>query len=220
MIKAVLFDMDGIMMDSEAWYMDGTLAWMRELGYEGSAEAVWPVIGTTMERTYEILYDLMEGKIPVEKLKERNERWFSEEHPLNCAEIMFPGVPEVISGLKKDGYLLACCSSSPRETVYEDLGQMGVLDCFDVILSGDEKFPPKPAGDIYRKACEMLGVSNDECVVYEDSTLGILAGRNAGMYVIARRDDRFLQDQSAADCFAADIYEMNDLLRGGDLCRK
>ncbi len=211
MIQAVLFDMDGILCDSELFYMEGTLAQMRSFGYTGPEEKIWSVIGTTMDVTYQILYELLDGKIPVSQLKETNERYF-EEHPCNYLEIRFAGVKEVLCDLKSKGFLLACCSSSPLKTVRQALKEMEIEEYFDYIQSGEEIENPKPAPDIYRMAAEELHVSAEECVVYEDSELGIRSGKSAGMYVIAREDARFKQDQSDADVLVHDIREMEKIL--------
>lgn len=221
MIKAILFDMDGILFDSEPWYMNGTIEWMREYGYTGDEESVWKILGTTMDETYSILYELLGGSVEREELIRRNERYFGIEHPVKPVDLVFPGVPETVRRIHDEGFLTAVCSSSPRDTIYEVLDSIGITDCYDVILSGDEKFPPKPAPDIYLTAAEKLGVLPEECIVYEDSCRGITAGKQAGMTVIARRDDRFRQDQSGADHIVKDIYEMASILSEGEhICRK
>ena len=85
---------------------------------------------------------------------------------------------------------------------------MGIRKYFDFIESSEEIAHPKPAGDIYELASAALGVSKDECIVYEDSDKGIAAGKNAGMFVIARRDNRFKQTQKEADLIVNDVVEM------------
>ena len=67
MIKAVLFDMDGILLDSESFYMQGTISQMKSWGYQGSIEKIYTIIGTSMEETYDILYHLLNGKKPKEE---------------------------------------------------------------------------------------------------------------------------------------------------------
>ena len=96
MIKAVLFDMDGILYDSEYYYMQGTVAQMRAYGYEGPVENIYQIIGTTMQKTYEMLYDMLDGKVPLEVIRENNERYFNVEHPIRFKEIMFPSIPQAL----------------------------------------------------------------------------------------------------------------------------
>lgn len=220
MRKAVLFDMDGILFDSEPWYIRETLEWMKKLGFRGTEQDISAIIGMRTADAYHVLSGLLDHRYSIDELRETNESWF-REHPVNAQELMFEGVDTVLHQMKEEGWLTACCSSSRRRSVIPALEKMGILDLFDVILCGDDVSAPKPAPDIYLKAAGMLGVSPSGCIVYEDSARGIEAGKNAGMMVIARRDDRFRQDQSRADVLAEDIYEMHALAsEGGNICRK
>jgi len=205
MIRAVLSDMDGTLFDSEYFYMSGTVDQMRQYGYTGEEKEIYRILGTDMEGTYRILHELLEGKVPYETIVKNNEYYFGTLHPIDYRAIMFKDVPKGLKKLKEDGLKLAVCSSSPKETIQESLQAMGILEYFDYIVSSDEVDRPKPAPDVYLKACEMLGVKKEECIVYEDAAMGIEAGKNAGMTTIARRDDRFGQDQSRADSIVNDM---------------
>ncbi len=205
MIRAVLFDMDGILCDSEHFYMEGTIDQMRAYGYTGPAEKIYGIIGTTMDGTYDLLYDLLDHKVDRETIRKNNEDYFSRLHPVPYKEIMFPRVPEMLQKLRALGLQTACCSSSPYETILKSLQAMGIDKDFDYIASSDQFTPTKPAPDIYLAAAKALGRTPQECIVYEDSTMGIAAGKNAGMEVIAREDRRYGQDQSQADRIVKDI---------------
>ena len=213
MVKAVLFDMDGILYDSEYYYMNGTIDQMHRWGYTGDDRKIYAILGTTMEDTYQIMYDLLGGKVPIEKLAEGNERYFLIEHPLDYKKIMFPGIPEALRELKEMGLKTAVCSSSPYQTITDSLDAMGIRELFDFIESGERVPHAKPAGDIYLMAAEALNTKTEDCLVYEDSCLGIQAGKNAGIFTAARKDDRFFQDQSAADLMVSDIQELVSWIR-------
>ncbi len=215
MYRAVLFDMDGILYDSEQSYMQGTVAVMRSLGYTGPEENLYQVIGTTMDGTYRIMSDLLDGRVSPDGVAEVNEAYY-RDNPIDFCAIMFDGVEECLKQLSSEGYLLAVCSSSPKETVRSSLDELGVTKYFRVIISADEVTRAKPDPQIYLEAAEKLHVQPRECVVYEDSRIGIEAGKNAGMKVIAREDLRFGQDQSEADHIVKDIYEMVRIVRMGE----
>ena len=68
-IKAILFDMDGTLVDSERYYTDGTYRWMQRAGYKGSKEAIYPIIGTTLPMTYAIIHKLLDGRLSVEEIE-------------------------------------------------------------------------------------------------------------------------------------------------------
>ena len=213
MIKAVLFDMDGILYDSEYFYMQGTVAQMRAYGYDGPAKNIYRIIGTTMQTTYEMLYDMLDGKVPLDVIRENNERYFNVEHPIHFKEIMFPGVPQALQQIKKMGLKLAVCSASSYDLIVTSLKEMGILEYFDFIESGENCKRSKPYPDIYLLAQEALQVRKEECLVYEDSTAGIQAGISAGIRTVARIDNRFYQDQSKADILVKDIHELTELIR-------
>ena len=101
-------------------------------------------------------------------------------------------------------------------SVLEALEECDLTAYFDFVLSSDEVHFPKPHPDVYLKAAAMLTADPQACIVYEDSTLGIQAGKRAGMYVIARRDDRYGQDQSQADRIVENSVEMLKVINGED----
>lgn len=213
MIKAVLFDMDGILFDSEKHYMAGTIEQMKAYGYRGDIKDIYRIIGTSMKETYEILYELLDRKVELDTIIKNNEKYFLEDHPLDYKELMFDGVEEVVKELKDKEIRLAVCSSSPKETILEALSEMGIKDYFEVVISSDEVSKSKPEPDVYLKAVELLEIEKEDCIVYEDSRLGVEAGINAGIYTIGRRDDRFYQDISEADYIVNDIYELREWIR-------
>lgn len=204
--------MDGILFDSEYYYMEGTIAQMRAFGYSGDEKELYRIIGTTMEGTYQILYDLLEGRVSKETLEESNVRYFTE-HPIDFKAIMFPDVPEALKKIKAMGILTAVCSSSPFDYIENGLRDMGIREYFDFLISAADLENPKPAPDVYLLAQKTLGIAKDQCIVYEDSALGIEAGVSAGIFTAARRDDRFRQDQSRADLTVKNISELADWIR-------
>ena len=220
MIIAVLFDMDGILYDSEAWYMTGSVETMKQLGYTGDMHALNKALGLTVDEMYRYFRKLLNNQVSVERIAAVNDAYYAE-HPLPpYQEIMFPHVPEVLQSLKQEGYLLACCSSSPLETIRESLEAMGILQYFDFVESGENVRHSKPDPEIYLEAAAHLKVKPSECVVYEDSRTGIESGKRAGMTVIARRDERFGQDITEADHAVNDVTEMAAKVREINTCRK
>ena len=77
-MKAVIFDMDGVLFDSEIFYMNGTFEWMKELGFKGIFEDICTIIGTTLDKTYDMLYDMLEGKYPRERIIQENDAYFKK----------------------------------------------------------------------------------------------------------------------------------------------
>jgi HAD superfamily hydrolase (TIGR01509 family) len=213
MIKAVLFDMDGILYDSECWYLEGTIDQLRQFGYTGTDEAVYQTIGLDMERNYDLLEKLLDYKVPRDTIIKSNEKYFNVLHPLVYRSIMFPGLDEELRKIRAMGIRTAVCSASPMDIIENSLVAMGIRDLFDFIETVENVKRPKPAGDIYELAARELGVDKADCIVYEDSTLGIEAGKRAGIFTVAREDKRYNQDQSHADLIVKDIQELTEWIR-------
>lgn len=206
-MKAVLFDMDGVLIDSETFYMKGTYEWMKEAGFEGEIEDVFRIIGTTMVQTYEIIQKMLDFKYTIKELEEINENYF-RENPLDYKNIVIPGTLDLMRHLKSKGIKLAVCSASAKNIIDHVMEVCGFKEYLDYEVSGEEVKNSKPFPDIYLKASEVLGVKPEKCIVIEDSRIGIEAGKNAGMFVFAYRDPKFKQDQSSANA----IYEsMEDI---------
>ena len=213
MAKAVLFDMDGILYDSEIQYAKVTERVMRSLGYTGPSEPLYETVGKTSEGTWQLLFDLLDGNY---SRREIEQAWIKDscEHPIDYHAIMFEDIPAALRTLKENGFLLACCSSSSKALIEKSLKDMGIAEYFSFSVSAEEIENPKPAPDIYLLAAEKLGVRAEECWVYEDSKIGIEAGRRAGMKVIARREERFHQNQMESDYIVNNASEMCRLVCG------
>lgn len=207
MNKAVLFDMDGILYDSEGFYMETTLRVMRKLGYTGPEEALYDIVGADARKTWKILYDLLDGDYTGSEIERA---WLAENEmrPLDYRQAMFRDIPESLLRLQRHGFAMACCSSSPRTVIHESLEAMGIRDFFSFVVSADEVTHAKPDPEIYLLAAKELGIDPQACVVYEDSAKGIEAGLRAGMTVIARKDDRFAQNQSGAHRIVKNAAQM------------
>lgn len=207
MIKAILFDCDGVLINSEVYYLTQTVAWMNEAGYNVDEATIFPIIGTSMARTCEILAEVAQSD--PETILKMNDDYFAK-HPLPFKDIIKDGVMETLATCHQLGLRMAICSASPRKDLDEIMRQTGFGRYIEYVVSGDELTESKPSGQIYLHAAEKLGMQSDECLVVEDSAIGIQAGKNAGMKVIALHDPRIPADQSKADVIVeafSDILE-------------
>ncbi|NLC96048.1 MAG: HAD family phosphatase [Erysipelotrichaceae bacterium] len=210
-MKAVLFDMDGVLIDSETFYMEGTYIWMKELGFTGTYEDICTVIGTSMKTTYEMLQKMLKNKYSIKEIENRNVEYFNE-NPIDYKKIMIKGTLDLIKHLHNNDIKLAVCSSSPKENIDHVMEVCGFKEYLDFDISGEQLKHSKPAPDIYLKASEVLNVDPLECIVIEDSSIGIESGKNANMHVVAYKDYRFNQDQSKADKVFSSMKEIQDYI--------
>ena len=201
MIKAVLFDKDGVLMDSEAEYERRRQIFFNERGIDSSGfpdfygsnnDVIW--------RTVEPNDAGRRARLAVEFVER-----FKDE-PMIYADYVYPAVRSTLEALRARGILTALASSSPRKFIDRFLDETGLTELFDYTVSGEECENHKPAPDVYLRAMEALGVHPDEVLVVEDSPLGIAAGRAAGAFVLAPSVPSAPGvDQSEADARIVDI---------------
>ena len=178
--KAVIFDMDGVIFDTEKLYLDCCVEIGEKYELEHVEEACFRCIGITSEASARIMYEVFGNDFPLDSFRgEVDELFrarFDERLPIK------PGVRELLTYLKGEGYKVAIASSTKKESVKKELAQAKFLDFFDEIICGDMVERSKPNPDIFLKAAECLGVAPDSCIVIEDSYNGIRAASAAGMF--------------------------------------
>lgn len=180
MLKAVIFDMDGVLIDSEPVHYRANKELLQSLGCEIEYEYYKQFIGST--NTY------MLTKIIKDFSLDKSIDWLSAEAEKICNRIVkeegmprVAGAAELVRSLYKNGYLLAVASSSPLYKIERTVKSLGIEECFTKLVSGENVKNPKPAPDVFLEAAKQLGVEPDKCLVVEDSDNGSLAAKRAGM---------------------------------------
>ena len=213
MIKVILFDLDGTLIDSERYYCEGTYEWIKRFGFKGKLEDVYAIIGTTMQETCRIISELIDHKLNPEEVYAYNAEFFAKEKPLVCKDYIFKEVKGVIEMLSAKGYRMAICSSSTVEEVEKAINELGFAEYIEAIYSSHDCLHGKPHPEVYLKALEHFGVSDNEAIVVEDSYSGIMAAKNAKIYTVARKDYRFNIDQSNADVCIDGLDELYEVIK-------
>ena len=219
MIKAILFDLDGTLIDSEEYYTEGTFEWIQRFGFKGKIEDIYPFIGKTYQVQCEMVSGYINHQMSAEEVRVYNDNFFANEKPMVCSEYAFPEVKDSIIELKKHGYKMAICSSSSKELIAKIIAELGFDQYIDFIQSSDDVENGKPAPDVYLEALKFFNIEPKESIVVEDSYSGILAGKNANIYTVARKDYRYNIDQSLADSYIDGIDELYDLIKEIDYGR-
>jgi len=206
-LEAVLFDMDGVIIDSEPLWSkaEQQLLARRNLAYSPELKAVMMGLDSSEAVGYLIKhYDLQESLGEV--VEERNQliaglfRQFLQPMPHALQLVRSVRAAEIKTGL---------ASSSPKELVDLALGRLNITGLFDLILSGDQVVRGKPAPDMYLTAARELGVSQENCLVIEDAPHGVAAAKAAGMCCLAISTSVNESVLEAADKVVKGFYEVN-----------
>lgn len=203
-IKAVIFDQDGVMFDTErmsvkAWEKAG-----KELGIEVEERFLCTIRGMNYQDATARFEAWYGGKgIDYEELRCRKKEYFSKmrkEQPLPVK----PGLHELLAYLKEQGYKIALATGSTKEYSLANLKEAGVADYFENIISGDMVEHAKPDPDIFLKTAELLGENPQHCLVLEDSLNGVEAGIRGGFVTVMVPDltqpDEALRERVTAVC--------------------
>lgn len=212
MIKAVIFDMDGVLIDSEPVYMQEVIDFIQydlqaEIDYRLLKKRLNKLVGSPNQKTYDIISECLDYKYSSQELKSMMEKR-DEKFEFDYKTILNPHVLNILPRLKNDHIKLAVASSSPLKNILEVLDDCEIKDYFDSIISGLDFKESKPNPAIYFATLDRLGVNADEAIAIEDSTYGIEACHNANVRVIAKFDNRFDFDQSKANYMASDLLDV------------
>ncbi len=181
MLKAIIFDVDGVLVDSMRFQADAWVKVFKELGININRRDIYELEGSNDNRLIKAIF---------EKAGREPEPWHLEQLPEKKREVLefddikpFEGIPECVKELKRH-FKLAMVSGSNRNTI-EKIVTKFFSGCFDVVINGSDLERGKPDPDPFLKALEKLELSKNECIVVENSPLGITAARRAGLYCVA-----------------------------------
>ncbi len=185
MIKALIFDFDGLIVDTEAPEFQSWQELCQEYGVELTMEIWAPCIGSNRAESnfdpYSYFSERVQQTFEREEILARRRRRHQE---LMLEQTILPGVERLIQVAQERGMQLAVASSSPRSWVESQLRRVGLLDAFDLLVCGDEVEHVKPFPDIYTQALEKLAVQAEQAIAFEDSLNGMLAARSAGIFCV------------------------------------
>lgn len=198
MIKAVIFDMDGVIIDSEGVNLKALWEFAVKKNPNIKIEQLYPMIGNSQKDAWDIMARVVNnGQTWTEIGDEAHQIETTLE--IDYRAIYRSELTLLLSQLKELGYLIALASSTKMEVIEKVLAVNQIRDYFQVVVSGASFKRSKPDPEIYHFTAGQLGIKEAECFVVEDSTVGIKAAKRAGMTVAAYVDDRYGLDQSAAD---------------------
>jgi 16S rRNA pseudouridine516 synthase len=218
--RAVIFDLDGILADSEPSWDDIDAKLLSEYGVAYRGEYHREVLGVSYKASVEFFKKTFGITASTEELMRRRGEIATEFFANKIG--LFPHVKEVLEELRDMKLRLAVATSSVSASARPFLDRHQLTSFFEVIITGDEIERGKPHPDIYLRAAEKLGVAPNECLVIEDSLSGVAAGKAAGMRVAAIPDRRFVdphQYETQANRVLFDLGALPALVRRIGSCR-
>ena len=182
--KAFIFDMDGVLVDSEGYWKQAEYEVFTSLGVEVTDEQADLTKSMTPLEVTQFWYERFPwGNVALEVVEQLVvSRVIALIESEDC---LIDGVKSFIEKLKEKKYKIGLATNSPQRIIPVVLKKLDALHLFDVALSADSEIKGKPDPAIYFSAAEKLGANPEECIVIEDSYSGMLAAKNAGMKVIA-----------------------------------
>lgn len=194
MIKAIIFDMDGLMIDSERVTFECYQERLKDMNLTMDEEFYKTLLGKPIKGIYQRFYDVYGNDFPIENV-------IQDVHQLMAERFETEGVPvkkglvELLHYLKDNNYKTIVATSSNRDRVDKILAQAKITEFFDDSICGDEVTKGKPNPEVFLKSCQKLGVNVDEAIVLEDSEAGIQAAYSGNIDVICIPDMKYPEQE-------------------------
>lgn len=214
MIKLVIFDVDGTLVDSESVYVKAALKNIEVNHYNIPMSAIMGIIGQNRVAGRKLIESTQDDSFNYDKYikdfeKIRNQILENEPYKLK------KGALNILNYCKRHNIKTAIATSTYREKQVKVLTNLGIIDYFDYMVFGDEINNSKPAPDIYLKVYEHYNIDKDEMIIYEDSKNGILSAHNAGIKVVYIKDIVDVEEEVTSLCYkqVKDLDEGIEILR-------
>ena len=210
-MKTVIFDMDGVILDDEYPYLARTKDFLESKGIFLSLKELSRFVGLNDRSYYEYLSFLLGEDLDI-TINLKNE--YNRKHTLDHNVFLKKDALFLLEYLKRNSYRMALATAADRENTMWKLKHYNLAQYFEIIVCGNDVKRTKPYPDVYLKTLGLLKTNSKECIVIEDSTIGIKAAKKAVLIVIANFDPRINLDVSEADYVITDLRKAIDIIKG------
>jgi beta-phosphoglucomutase-like phosphatase (HAD superfamily) len=188
MIEAILFDMDGVIIDSEPLHKETFFLMADKLGFSMNDKAYDAFIGRSAVSQWQYAVDTFDLDKPAKVLAQEQIAMFMEQLDIPGKATPSPGLDVILKFIEKRCLLSGLASSNDRPVVEKIVRLLGLEKYLKAVVSADDAASAKPAPDVFLLAAQKIGVSPDRCLVVEDASNGIRAAKAAGMSCIAYKN--------------------------------
>ena len=210
MIQTVIFDMDGVIVDTEPVHNYAYFQHFSELNIDVSKELFTTFMGKSTRNTFQKLKDLFPIEHEVEDLIQRKRTLFNDAFDSKEDLYLIEGVEKLIQDLHRNGMQLILASSASKVTIERVFNRFNLNQYFTHIVSGEDFPHSKPDPAIFVHAASLSVAPKENCIVIEDSTNGVKAAKGAGLFCVGYNSiNSKLQDLSLADVVVNHFDELN-----------
>ena len=213
-IQLVIFDMDGLIFDTERIYYKAWQEAAKAYGYEITWEIYRQIVARNSRYIEIVLKQILGQELPYKAIEDKK-REIANQIVLEEGLVMKPGLIDLLQVLDEKGIKKAVATSSQREKALNYLNMCDLVDRFDTIICGDEVTESKPNPEIFLRAAEKLGACPENTLVLEDSKLGLEAGKKGKMITVLIPDlvSPDLEMQQNADYILKSLNKVIALLK-------
>ncbi len=209
MIKGVLFDMDGVLVDTEEYIRNAAILMFEELGLKVKAEDFFEFIGAGENRFIGGVAEKYNFEVEISSAKARTYEIYFQLIKGNLEPL--PGVRSFMEKCRKRGLKTAIATSADRTKMESNLKEIGLAESdFDAVVNALDVKRQKPFPDIYIKAAEKISLNPKECLVVEDAVNGVRAAKTSGARCLGLTTSFSEKELTGADWFAATLAEAED----------
>ncbi len=209
----VIFDMDGVIIDSESWYMNQLNEFLYLQGYSIPKNELIETMGLDINGIFKKLEKYITAD--QDEIQYLFEKYLLRIQSPNYQQIVFPHVQKCIENIFQKNIDIIIASSSPREIIEEVLVELNINSYISFFLGREDVQYTKPNPEVYLSVLKHQK-GRKPLYVVEDSTFGIQAAKRAGLKVIAYHSGKFQIDQSESDFIITDHMQILDIITGGD----
>ncbi|MDP3988346.1 MAG: HAD family phosphatase [Candidatus Levybacteria bacterium] len=213
MIKAVIFDLDGVISDTQSLHDEANSEILKSYGIKISSEAItkkWA--GVPQRKLFETIFK--ENNVNPDIDKAIFDKWALVIKRINQVK-QIPGAIKFVQKLQEENFSLAVASSATADFINRVLNVLKIKSYFTAIVNADEVKNGKPAPDIFQKTAEKLNINPSDCLVIEDAPTGVQAAKSAGMICIAITSTHKKEELIGADKIINSFSEVkvNDIIK-------